>query len=199
MLDPTEREQAGKFKRERLRLDYVFIHARLRELLADYVNANPAQLQIHRTQFGKPYLPDFPDVKFNLSHTGDRMAVAIALDCELGIDIELNKHRHTLPALVDKCFAESEKHYWLGLPEVEKSQVFYRFWTRKEAFVKATGRGIALGLNNCVVDVHYPDRFLSIPSAFGTPADWTIHEFNIGESICGALVARAKLGFLIDC
>jgi 4'-phosphopantetheinyl transferase len=146
VLDKYEQQRADGMGNAQLRRRYVATHARLRCLLGGAVNVNPAQLRIHRTQYGKPYLADYPEVAFNLSHTGSTMAVAIAFDCELGIDIELCKPRANLVPLTKKCFGKEELDYWQGLPEIDRALAFYRFWTRKEAFIKATGRGIALGL-----------------------------------------------------
>lgn len=190
MLDKNERQQANNFKNDPLRQRYVAIHAKLRVLLAQTVDVDPSGLRILKAQHGKPYLADYPDVAFNLSHTANMMAAAIAFHYELGIDIEWCKPRANLSALVEKCFADEEKRYWQQLPDSKKLPEFYRFWTRKEAFVKATGRGIALGLKQCVINPNKPSEFLKIPEEFGPPSDWPIHDIRLDKepSIVGALV-----------
>jgi 4'-phosphopantetheinyl transferase len=192
ILDQAEQHQANAFKNEQLRKRYVETHARLRILLGDAVNAEPRQLRIHKAEHGKPYLADYPDLAFNLSHTANKMVVAIAYNCDLGVDIEVCKTRTNLAALVDKCFAEEEKNYWQQLPESEQILAFYRFWTRKEAFVKAIGRGVALGLNLCVINPENPSELLKIPKGYGQASEWLIQDIDLGESICGALVTKNK-------
>jgi 4'-phosphopantetheinyl transferase len=192
ILDQAEQHQANAFKNEQLRRRYVEIHARLRILLGNAVNANPEQLRIHKAEYGKPYLADYPELAFNLSHTANKMVVAIAYDCELGVDIELCRARENLAALVDKCFAEEEKSHWQQLPESQQTYAFYRFWTRKEAFVKATGRGIALGLEQCVINPENPKELLRIPKDYGLASGWLMQDVDLGESICGALAAKNK-------
>jgi 4'-phosphopantetheinyl transferase len=160
--------------------------------LADVTNTAPEQLRIRKTEHGKPYLVDYPELAFNLSHTGNQMVVAIAKNCELGVDIEHCKPRTNLATLVDKCFAEQEKNYWLKLPQAQQPQAFYRLWVRKEAFVKATGRGIALGLNQCVINPENLNEFLSIPEEYGIAYDWLIQDIDMGVTICGAVVVSTS-------
>jgi 4'-phosphopantetheinyl transferase len=192
ILDQTEQHHANVFKNEQLRRRYVEIHARLRILLGNAVNAAPEQLRIHKAEYGKPYLADYPELAFNLSHTANTMLLAIAKNCELGVDIERCKPRTNLTALVDKCFAEEEKSYWQQLPKSQQTQAFYQFWVSKEAFVKATGRGIALGLKQCVINPKKLKEFLRIPDGYGQTSEWLIKDIDLGESFCGALVARNK-------
>lgn len=192
ILHPTEQQHADTIKNGQLHTRYVEVHARLRILLAQAVNAAPEQLRIHKAKYGKPYLVDYPELAFNLSHTANKMVVAIAHNCELGVDIELCKTRANLPALVDKCFAEEERSHWQQLQKSQQTQAFYRFWTRKEAFVKATGRGIALGLKQCVINPENSNELLRIPKGYGQASEWLIQDIDLGESICGALAAKNK-------
>jgi 4'-phosphopantetheinyl transferase len=196
ILDPTEQQHALTIKNKQMLQRYVGVHARLRILLGDVVNAAPVQLRLHRAEYGKPYLLDYPELTFNLSHTANKLVVAIADKCELGVDIERCKPRKNLAALVDKCFAEEEKNHWQQLPESQQTQAFYRFWTRKEAFVKATGKGIALGLKQCVSNPLNPTELLRIPDGHGLAKEWLISDIDLGEPICGALVAKSKAGKL---
>jgi 4'-phosphopantetheinyl transferase len=193
-LDQTEQQHALTIKNGQIHNRYVEIRARLRILLGNIVNAKPDQLRIHKAEHGKPYLVDYPEVAFNLSHSADKLAVAIAYDCDLGIDIEQCKPRKTLAALVDKCFAEEEKKYWRQLPEAERTQAFYRFWTRKEAFVKATGKGIALGLKQCAINPLNPVELLRIPKGYGEVSEWLIQDIEMGAAMCGALAVKHKSG-----
>ncbi|NOU21557.1 MAG: 4'-phosphopantetheinyl transferase superfamily protein [Methyloglobulus sp.] len=190
ILDPTEQQHASTIKNEQLHRRYVETHARLRILLGDAVNTAPEQLRIHKAEHGKPYLADYPELAFNLSHTVNKMVVAFAYNCELGVDIEICKPRTNLAALVDKCFAEEEKSYWQQLPESQQIQAFYRFWTRKEAFVKATGRGIALGLKQCVINPQNPSELIRIPDDYGHASEWSIQDIDLDKAICGALAVR---------
>jgi 4'-phosphopantetheinyl transferase len=194
ILDPTEQQHASSINNAAIRRRYVEIHARLRSLLGDVVNVKPELLRIAKGEFGKPYLIDYPNLAFNLSHTRNKMVVAIGHDCDLGVDIEHCKPRANMAALVDKCFADVEKNHWQQLPETQQTLAFYQFWTRKEAFVKAVGRGIALGLNHCVINPENINEFLAILEAYGQRSEWLVQGIDMGEAFCGALVVKDKGG-----
>ena len=196
LLDEAERTQAGKFKNELLHKRYVGSHGRLRNLLAITLNQSPEKIRIRIAEHGKPYLADYPELAFNLSHTADRLMIATGWNCQLGVDIEISKQRINLSGLVDKCFAKEEALYWTQLPEIQKNQAFYRFWTRKEAFVKATGYGISLGLNQCVINPENPAEFLRVPDNCGHSSVWHVQDIDLGEGIFSALVADKKFSLI---
>jgi len=189
VLDEAEQTQARKFKNASLHKRYVEVHGRLRNVLAQTLNESPEKIRIKKAEHGKPYLADYPELAFNLSHSAGRLMIAVGWLCQLGIDIEICKQRINLSGLVDKCFAEEEAAYWANLPEAQKNLEFYRFWTRKEAFVKATGRGIGLGLNHCVINPEKPTEFLRIPDQCGQASAWHVLDIDLGEGIYSALVA----------
>jgi len=188
VLDADEQVRAGKFKNDLLRKRYVIVHGRLRKLLAQILNEPPEKISIKTAEHGKPYLVDTPELAFNLSHSANAMVVAVGWNCQLGVDIELCKPRTSLAGLVDKCFAKEEIAYWNKLSAAQQIAEFYRFWTRKEAFVKATGRGIGLGLNRCVVNPENPTGFLRVPADCGQASMWHVLDIAVGQGVCSALV-----------
>jgi 4'-phosphopantetheinyl transferase len=155
----------------------------LRQVLARYISNN--DLIIERGEFGKPFLRDFPEWHFNVSHSGEKLLISIS-NAPVGIDIERIKSRKSLESLVKKCFAISEQNYWFDLPENEKLPVFYDFWTRKESVVKGIGRGIALGLNRCEIDVNQPNDFLNLPNN----ENWHTQSLKISPDYCAAIATN---------
>ena len=196
VLDEAEQTQAQKFKNELLHKRYVEIHGRLRNCLAHLLNQSPEKISIKKAAQGKPYLADYPELAFNLSHSADRVLIAMSWSCQLGVDIELCKPRINVSGLVNKCFSEEEIAHWNQLPETQKNQEFYRYWTRKEAFVKATGHGITLGLNQCVVKPENPSEFLRVPDLYGDASAWHVFDIELGEGVCGAVVTDKKLSVI---
>jgi 4'-phosphopantetheinyl transferase len=193
VLDEAEQTQAWKFKNALLHKRYVEVHGRLRNVLAKTLNQPPGKISIKKAEHGKPYLADYPDLVFNLSHSANRVMIAVGWQCQLGVDIEICKQKINLSGLVDKCFAEEEAAYWTELPEARKNQEFYRFWTRKEAFVKAAGYGIALGLNHCVINPENPTEFLRVPDKCGQASAWHVLDIDLGEDISCAVAADKEL------
>ncbi|MGZ5008844.1 MAG: 4'-phosphopantetheinyl transferase family protein [Methylobacter sp.] len=188
VLDEAERAHAGRMKNDLLHKRYVEVHGRLRSILAQALDQAPERIAIKKTGHGKPYLADRPELAFNLSHSADTMVLALGLNCRLGVDIEYCKSRGSLAGLVDKCFAGEEIEYWHKLPETQKTIEFYRFWTRKEAFVKAIGLGIGLGLNRCVINPVNPAEFLRVPDDCGPAAIWHVRDLGLNQTVCTALV-----------
>jgi 4'-phosphopantetheinyl transferase len=189
VLDNNEKMRAEKFSNALAHQRYVAAHGQLRLILAHYIAQPAAHIQIQKTSLGKPYLIQYPETVFNLSHTDNYLAVAVANACQLGVDIELCKQRSSMTALVKKCFSSEEADYWRQLPEQQQVRAFYQFWTRKEAFVKATGLGIALGLKECAINPAHPQQFLAVPARCGLASDWHSRDIELGQNLCAALVA----------
>lgn len=191
LLDAAAQGHAQQLTNPQIRQRYVQVHGLLRSILSRYLGQPPERININKAEYGKPYLADYPELAFNLSHVADKLMIAVAYDCRLGVDIEHCKPRSNLPQLVAKCFADDEAEYWHNLPEEQKTLAFYRFWTRKEAFVKATGRGIPLGLSQCVINPGDQASFLNLPAEFGQTRSWRISDIPliIWPSLCGAMVS----------
>lgn len=188
VLDIPEKARAEKMTNHAQQQRYVETHGRLKYLLALYVNEAPEKIRLNKTPHGKPYLADKPEIVFNLSHSGNMMVIGVSNHCNLGVDIEVCQPRSNFSALVKKCFADEETSYWNKLPEAQKIVEFYRFWTRKEAFVKAIGRGIPLGLNSCVINPEKPTAFLRIPAECGPVSDWRLQNMDLSKNSCCAVV-----------
>lgn len=191
LLDAAELARAKTLANPLIRRRFIEVRGRLRGVLADTLKQNPAAIRIARTEYGKPYLADHPQFAFNISHTANQLAIVVAPSCQLGVDIEHIQARANLAALVAKCFSATEAAYWQALPDAEKTSVFYQFWTKKEAFVKATGRGIALGLQHCVVNPQQPEAFLGVPEGYGVAEAWRAISLDLptmDKPLCAALV-----------
>jgi 4'-phosphopantetheinyl transferase len=191
LLNEVEKIKATSIKLAIQRAQYIEVRAKLRWVLANYINAKPEQLIFAQEKHGKPYLLEHSHCHFNLSHSGDQLAIAVAQHYPVGIDVEQWKQKADYQALVKRCFAEEEQAYWRSLPDEHKKSEFYRFWTRKEAFVKATGRGIGLGLDRCVILAEKPTEFLRVPFEYGPASEWEILDLDFPGGYSGALVARA--------
>ena len=122
---------------------HAHAHSLLRECLKkrgiDY-NEKSAE----KNALGKPYLPQYPEVHYNLSHA-DGIAACIVSCSECGIDCE--RIRPLRERVMKRAFSESEKALIEKAPENERDMMFIRLWTLKEAYGKAIGKGIAYPMN----------------------------------------------------
>jgi 4'-phosphopantetheinyl transferase len=167
-LSTEERTRAGRLALPQVRTRFVAARAGLRRLLARHVGGAPAALDLRVGERGKPFLPGGPS--FNLSHSGDLAVCAVAGMREVGVDVEELR-------LVPEAFAIAERHLGaevcreLGEAGAERDRTFLRHWTRREAFLKALGIGLA-----------------DEPSPAMDPQRWEVHELIPGASYVGALV-----------
>lgn len=191
-LDKDELAIAERFKSAELRQRYIINHGILRQVLAKHLNQSATDLRIKKTPFGKPYLPDNPELSFNMSHSGDILAIAISTQCQLGVDVECYKNRNNWEGLVKKCFAAEESDYWYSLDKSERNRAFYQFWVKKEAFVKAVGKGITLGLDQCVINPNNLSTFLRVPEQKTSANKWQIYTLDLPKNEFGAVVCDKK-------
>jgi 4'-phosphopantetheinyl transferase len=187
VLNEQEKQRADTFQQPLLRNRYIAVRAITRHVLANYLSAQPADLQFSLGEYGKPDLIS-DSLYFNISHTDHLLLIAVGNLPDIGVDIELIKTRSNMDGMAKRCFAESEFQFWQPLPEPQSQETFYRLWTKKEAFVKAIGRGIALGLNRCEIESQKDGQIISIPEDYGLACDWKITEIPVIANFCAALV-----------
>jgi 4'-phosphopantetheinyl transferase len=144
-MTPEQRERLSGYRRRADFLRSLAGEALVREVVAKRVGAAPEQLVIARGEWGKPYLPDYPDVHFNISHSGD-WAVCAVSGQEVGVDIEKVREKEPSPALIKKVLSEREQGQLAALTGEVKKVAFYCFWTMKEAYAKREGRGLRMEL-----------------------------------------------------
>ena len=137
-LSAAEQARAARFAFAHLARDYRAIHARLRAVLARYVNLPAAAIEIGPVEGGKPAMAGGPF--FNLSHSGDWVALGVCRTAAIGVDIEA--HRPVETDVAERFFSPAEHQALNGLAAAPWRDAFFRCWTRKEAFVKATGEGL---------------------------------------------------------
>lgn len=147
-LSASERQQAASFSREPSRHRYLQVRAAVRYCLAHYTGSAPQHLIITRSDAGKPELaPPWQSVFFSISHSDDQLAIAITTAGAVGVDLEKIAARRPCMAIAERYFHPHETHALHHYADAEQTALFFNFWTLKEAFFKATGSGIAAGLD----------------------------------------------------
>ncbi len=102
-------------------------------------------------EYGKPYLPDEPNVHFNLTHSGT-FAVCTVSDTDCGVDIEQISKPHEIMAVANRFFSTKELAAMLMSPN--QNEAFCRLWTLRESYVKMRGKGFEIGLSTLKCDFH---------------------------------------------
>lgn len=159
LLSVDERERAYRFHFAIHRQRYIASRSQLRQILSLYLDTPPQDLVFAYTAHQKPYLqlPSHSRLQFNLSHSENMGVYAFTLDYAIGVDIE--KIQDTYQAgLATRFFNAEENRRLQQIPALERIAEFYRIWSRKEALIKAVGKGLSIPLSSfSVVDNASPD------------------------------------------
>ena len=145
LLDSAERSRAKMFRTERDRRRFVVARATLRGILAEYAGLEPHRVQLTVREGGKPVLDSeclSGALHFNLSHSGDLALCAVA-DREVGVDLEQVKDHDDMQRVAQHFFSDVEARTMESLSGIARTHFFFRTWVRKEAYLKASGDGLA--------------------------------------------------------
>jgi 4'-phosphopantetheinyl transferase len=169
---------------------FVLTRGALRRLLGHYLGARPEAIVLGFSTHGKPFLDGaFRDtlVRFNVSHSGGRALLAFGLRRDLGVDIERIRSGIDLAGIARRFFTPGEAANVLGRPEPERPDAFFACWTRKEAYLKAVGKGIAAGVASVEIVADAGGR-PQLRSPGGKPLpNWTIRDLDPGDGYRAAL------------
>jgi 4'-phosphopantetheinyl transferase len=162
LLSADEQIRALNFKRPQTRVGFIATRVLVRRCLARHL-AIPAELIKFATEEkGKPYVINAPsNFYFNLSHSDHLVAVAISINGAIGVDIEIDRSRSFM-SIAERYFHPNEVVQLQACEAATQRELFFRFWTLKEAFFKALGGGIATGLNKIQFDLHLTGKIDSI-------------------------------------
>jgi 4'-phosphopantetheinyl transferase len=144
ILSKQELARAERFRFEKDKTEFIAAKAFLRIILGKYLNVSPQKLCFEYSNYGKPFIKEETKsgLKFNMSHSRGLALYALTLASEVGADLEFIDH-----SLVDRDVAahsltEYELKCFQSLPESKRGELFYKCWTRKEAYAKAQGDGL---------------------------------------------------------
>lgn len=195
MMSAAERQRHERFAFDRHRRRFLISRGLLRTVLSRYADVEPAALQFVENEHGRPELARasiLSPVRFNFSHTDGLLACAVALDREVGIDVEYLE-RHTADAdVARRYFSPQEVADLQALPPSERRHAFFDYWTLKEAYVKARGMGLSIPLDQFTIHLA-PDRPVTIsfgPGLTDDPSSWQFARFRPGPAYRMALAVR---------
>lgn len=195
LLCPEERQQAARLRTEDLRRRFIVRRARLRQLLARYLEAAPADVRFDHGAYGKPALAapwDNSRIEFSASHSAEIALVAIGQARAIGVDIERIR---PLPDFEDLCrnyFAPAETEALGRIRESDRLPAFFRAWARKEAVLKALGTGLSLGLDQVEVSLEpEPARVVAIRGDRRLAGAWRLEDLHPAADFAAALACAA--------
>ena len=186
VLTEDELLRAGRIRAQEGRKRAVVARAALRMLLARELGREPEALKFAAGPNGKPRLAE-GDLQFNLSHSAGLALIAMS-SVEVGVDLEQVKPRKDLTGVAKRVFTAAERQ------EIEAGgeRAFYRHWVAKEAFVKATGRGVS-SLKSFEVALDAPGgaRLTHVGGDPDKAGEWTLRELDVPSGYAAAVVVAS--------
>ena len=203
LLSDEERARAQRFLAPLHRDRFIAAHGVLRRLLGAQLRHDPASLEFSAGAHGKPRLAGVHQasgLEFNLSHSGNLALLGCAWGRELGVDIEMCRSLGDEAALVRRYFSPAEQHAYTSLSPAARTAGFFQCWTRKEAYIKAVGRGLGLPLDSFDVSLGdgVPAQLLRA-SAEEASRQWSLAAADVGPAACAAVVLAAGQCQLFAC
>jgi 4'-phosphopantetheinyl transferase len=198
-LNQAELDRAARFYFERDRQHFSTGRAILRNSLSLYLKVDPASLEFEYGPQGKPALapesnPGPDRLEFNLSNSRELALIALTHNQPLGIDLEYIAEKPAIPDMVKRFFAPGEVKAFGGLAPEQQQMAFYQGWTCKEAYIKALGGGLSIGLDQFEVslDPSQPARLLSLETNPEALSRWSLEMLYPGPGYLGALAVEGR-------
>jgi len=191
-LSSDERARARRFVSLLDRERWVAAHGLVRRILSGYLGVFADSLWFERAAGGKPRLAGTRSLRFNLAHAGGRALLAVSHGIELGVDLEEVKDVGELPCLAATCFSRAEQVALAAVSGQERLACFFAAWTRKEAFLKLLGSGLARPLSSFDVSLApgEPARLLRVAGDPFAPARVALHAFTPAGGFVAALAVE---------
>ncbi|MGD2071123.1 MAG: 4'-phosphopantetheinyl transferase superfamily protein, partial [Gemmatimonadota bacterium] len=196
VLSPDERARADRFRLPEDHRRFVTVRHALRLVLGGHLGEAPDSIRFRYGPQGKPALeaPGAADaVRFNVSHAGDRALIAVARGREVGVDIErVRLEPVDALDLAERFFSSREAEALASLPPAQVASAFHAGWTRKEAFMKAVGKGLALPLDAFDVSLTpgEPARLLATRWDPAEAERWSLKALDVGPGYAAALAVE---------
>ncbi len=184
LLTEEEHDRRRRFHFERDRHSFLVTRSLVRTVLSRYAAAPPSAWTFVPNRYGRPEIAGpagVPPLRFNVSHTNGLVVCLVALDREVGVDVEPADRKAPGLSLAERYFAPAEVAALRRLPPSEFGRAFLDFWTLKEAYIKARGMGLALPLSDFAFHLN-PDESVRITftrNIDDDPATWHFLRFEL--------------------
>lgn len=195
VLDDAERARADRFHFDIHRRRFVAARAILRMLLGRYLGVAPRDVALAYGEHGKPFLApsggEPHPLRFNLSHCGDLALLAFALGRDVGVDVERPRDGLDPHAIAERFFSPGEAAELRSVPAEQRARAFALGWTRKEAYLKGLGSGLARPLAEFTVSLASTDP---VPLVDGSVEGWVIRTLEPGGGYAAAVAVERGTG-----
>ena len=206
LLSADERARAERFHFARDRRRFIARRAYLRLLIESYLGSAPGDVHFYYSAAGKPFLArdcGGDELSFNMSDSGELAVYAFTLSetsPTIGIDVEQIEPAVAQERISEHFFSAYEIATLRALPAAERIHGFFNCWTRKEAYLKATGDGLTLPLDQFDVSLTpgEPAELLRAAGGIDT-SHWVLHELKVGCGYTAAVAVKSPCPIHLRC
>lgn len=200
LLSPEEHERASRFYFDRHRSQFIVGRGILRIMLGRYLNLPAREVRLSYSALGKPYLSaalmiQSDGLQFNLAHVEGMAFYAVTRCRAIGVDLERLRPLPDAGEIAQRFFSPGEVAAFRNLAPGEQLRAFFRCWTRKEAFLKATGDGLGRPLDDFEVSLapEQPARLLRVFSEPGATFRWSLRDVSPEDDLVAAIAVEGPL------
>lgn len=196
-LSEAELRRGARLLDSGKREEFLVGRGLLREILAGLVVEEPGRLVFAEGQFGKPYLAAgqvAEGLRFNVSHAGGQLLVAVCYGAEIGVDLEEVRQDLAFRPMAERYFSVREREELFGLDPRQQLEAFYRCWTRKEAYMKAAGSGFSQPSTGFDVSLR-PGEPAALLGHGADPTEvnrWRLADLPVPAGYCAALAVNSS-------
>ena len=192
LLSEDEICRSNRFHFEKDRKQFVASRGILRTLLGNYLSCPPKELLFRYNPYGKPFIENKEGLCFNLAHSQDVAVFGFSIEREIGIDVEQIRQISDMEVLAARFFCKEETAKLMRLLPSDRCSAFFRCWTRKEAYIKALGKGLGIDLDQFEVSFSpgEPVALLRSLPGFEEASHWHLREIPLEPDYVGAVAAE---------
>jgi 4'-phosphopantetheinyl transferase len=192
LLNKDECSRAERFHSPSHQRRFIAAHAMLRMILGNYLDVHPTAVEFTFNKYHKPSLLNHPDLQFNMSHSDEMVVYAFTRTGTIGIDIEKFTDNNKLD-LASRFFSVAEIAALSALSHTAQIEGFYHLWSRKEAIIKASGKGLTQPLSSFSVALHEQPQIVLVDGK-----NWILIPVSLHTEYASALaVAEAAASISI--
>jgi len=196
-LSLDELQRATRYRSVGLQNNFIVTHGLLRVILGRYINKPPEQLHFDYGLHGKPILVQDSEqerIQFNLSHSRDYVLYGFALEKQVGVDLEYICPFAEVGQLANQLFNLIERDVFFALPLEQRTEMFFRHWSRTEAFLKAKGCGLSYAFEYPMAAGSLEPSFGLIDrnSGFWEKSNWSFYQWSPVPNYTAALAIEGS-------
>ena len=191
ILSNEEISRAKRYYFEKDQFSFIIRRGVLKFLLSYYLNIS-TEFDFEFNEYKKPYLKTKRPFEFNVSHSKEYALIAVTFGKPVGIDIEYINEDIDRLQIAQRFFSKQESDRLLALPEELQLGAFYNCWTRKEAYIKALGRGLYKSLDKFQVSIETGKPAQLLKDDENSISDWSLTDISLNKQYKGALATENK-------